>query len=167
MATPNEGDSVNVHYTGKLEEDGTVFDTSRPPGEGQDADPLNFTLGEQTVIPGFEQTVAEMEPGEERSVTLDPEQAYGPRRDDMVQQVDRDELPDDLEANVGQQLQLRMQNGQTVPVVITEVDEENDQITIDANHPLAGKTLVFDIELVGVEGGEEEEGEGESQIVTP
>jgi peptidylprolyl isomerase/FKBP-type peptidyl-prolyl cis-trans isomerase SlpA len=166
VATPNEGDSVNVHYTGKLEEDGTVFDTSRPPGESQDADPLNFTLGEQTVIPGFEQTVAEMEPGEERSVTLDPEQAYGPRRDDMVQEVDQDELPDDLEANVGQQLQLRMQNGQTVPVVITEVDEETGQITIDANHPLAGKTLVFDIELVGVEGGEGE-GEGESQIVTP
>ena len=164
MATPNEGDSVNVHYTGKLEEDGTVFDTSRPSDEGQDANPLNFTLGEQTVIPGFEQTVGDMEPGEERSVTLSPEQAYGPRRDDLVQQVERDELPDDIEARVGQQLQLRMQNGQTVPVVITEVDEESEQITIDANHPLAGKTLVFDIELVSVEDGEDS---GESEIVTP
>ena len=162
MATPSEGDSVNVHYTGKLEEDGTVFDTSRPPGEGQQTEPLNFTLGEQKVIPGFEQAVADMEPGEERTITLSPEQAYGPRRDDMVQEVDRSELPDDLEANVGQQLQLRMQNGQTVPVVITEV--EDDTITIDANHPLAGKTLVFDIELVSVE---DSEGGDESQIVTP
>lgn len=161
MATPNEGDSVNVHYTGKLEEDDTVFDTSRQPGEGQQAEPLNFTLGEQNVIPGFEQAVADMEPGEERTITLSPEQAYGPRRDDMVQEVDRDELPDDLEARVGQQLQLRMQNGQTVPVVITDVTD--DKVTIDANHPLAGKTLVFDIELVSVEDGEG----GESQIVTP
>jgi peptidylprolyl isomerase/FKBP-type peptidyl-prolyl cis-trans isomerase SlpA len=165
VATPNEGDSVNVHYTGKLEEDGTVFDTSRPPGEGQQADPLNFTLGEQTVIPGFEQTVGDMEPGEERSVTLSPEQAYGPRREDLVQQVESDELPDDIEASPGQQLQLRMQNGQTVPVVITEVDDETGEITIDANHPLAGKTLVFDIELVGVEDGEA--GDEESPIVTP
>ena len=162
MATPSKGDSVNVHYTGKLEEDDTVFDTSRPPGEGQAADPLNFTLGEQKVIPGFEQAVADMEPGEERTVTLSPEQAYGPRREDMVQQVEKSELPDDLEASVGQQLQLRMQDGQTVPVVITDVSD--DQITIDANHPLAGKTLVFDIELVSVE---DAESGGESQIVTP
>ena len=161
MATPNEGDSVNVHYTGKLEEDGTVFDTSRQPGEGQQAEPLSFTLGEQKVIPGFEQAVADMEPGEKRTITLSPEQAYGPRRDDMVQQVDKSELPDDLDARPGQQLQLRMQNGQTVPVVITDVTD--DQITIDANHPLAGKTLVFDIELVSVDEGED----GGSQIVTP
>jgi peptidylprolyl isomerase/FKBP-type peptidyl-prolyl cis-trans isomerase SlpA len=163
VATPSEGDTVNVHYTGKLEEDDTVFDTSRPPDEGQDADPLNFTIGEQKVIPGFEQAVADMEAGEERSVTLTPEQAYGPRREDMVQQVEKSELPDELEARPGQQLQLRMQNGQTVPVVITDVSDE--EITIDANHPLAGKTLVFDIELVSVE--DTEGGEEESQIITP
>jgi len=154
VAKAKEGDTVQVHYTGKLK-DGTVFDTS------QDREPLSFTIGEQRVIPGFENAVVGMEPGDTKTEELAPEQAYGEHREDMVMELDRDQLPDNLDPKVGQQLQLRMQNGQEVPVVITELGEES--VTIDANHPLAGKDLVFEIELVEI-GEEEEEG---GNIVTP
>lgn len=154
MAKAQEGDLVRVHYTGKLE-DGTVFDTS------EDREPLEFKIGEQKVIPGFEQAVAGMEPGEKKTVELTPEQAYGPHREDMVMEMDRDEVPDNVDPEVGQQLQLRLQSGQTVPVLITDISDGS--VTIDANHPLAGKTLVFEIELVDV--GEDSGGDG--QIITP
>lgn len=154
MAKVKQGDAVQVHYTGKLE-DGTVFDTS----EGND--PLTFTVGEQKVIPGFERAVQGMEPGQTKTAELSPEQAYGPRREDMVTEMERDQIPEDVDPEVGQQLQLRLQNGRTIPVVITDVADGT--VTIDANHPLAGKTLVFDIELVDISGG----GDGESQIITP
>lgn len=154
MAKAQEGDLVRVHYTGKLE-DGTVFDTS------EDREPLEFKIGEQKVIPGFEQAVAGMEPGEKKTVELTPEQAYGPHREDMVMEMDRDEVPDNVDPEVGQQLQLRLQSGQTVPVLITDISD--GAVTIDANHPLAGKTLVFEIELVDV--GEDSGGDG--QIITP
>lgn len=155
MAKAKEGDTVQVHYTGKLK-DGTVFDTS------QDREPLSFKIGEQRVIPGFEEAVVGMEPGDTKTEELPPEQAYGEHREDMVMELERDQLPDNLEPKVGQQLQLRMQNGQEVPVVITELAEES--VTIDANHPLAGKELVFEIELVEIGKDSEEEG---SNIVTP
>lgn len=154
MAKAKEGDTVRVHYTGKLE-DGTVFDTS------QDREPLSFTIGEQRVIPGFEEAVVGMEPGDSKTKELAPEKAYGEHREDMVMELERDQLPDNMDPKVGQQLQLRMQNGQEVPVVITDLGEE--AVTIDANHPLAGKSLVFEIELVGIG----ENGEQESNIVTP
>lgn len=153
VAKAKEGDTVQVHYTGKLK-DGTVFDTS------QDREPLRFTIGEQRVIPGFEQAVVGMEPGDTKTEELSPEDAYGQHRKDMVMELDRDQLPDNLEPKVGQQLQLRMQNGQEVPVVITELSDES--VTIDANHPLAGKDLVFEIELIDI--GENSEG---GNIVTP
>ena len=155
MAKAKEGDTVHVHYTGKLK-DGTVFDTS------QDREPLSFTIGEQRVIPGFEKAVVGMEPGDTKKEELSPEQAYGEHREDMVMELERDQLPDNLEPKVGQQLQLRMQNGQEVPVVITELGEES--VTIDANHPLAGKNLVFEIELVEI--GENQQNGG-GNIVTP
>jgi len=154
VAKAKEGDTVRVHYTGKLE-DGTVFDTS------QDREPLSFTIGEQRVIPGFEEAVMGMEPGDSKTEELTPEKAYGEHREDMVMELERDQLPDNVDPKVGQQLQLRMQNGQEVPVVITELAEE--AVTIDANHPLAGKSLVFEIELIGIG----ENGEQESNIVTP
>lgn len=153
VAQAKEGDNVKVHYTGKLE-DGTVFDTS------QDREPLSFRIGEETVIPGFEQAVIGMEPGDAKTEKLPPEQAYGPHREDMVMEMERNQIPDNVEPKAGQQLQLRLQNGQTVPVIISSV--EGESVTIDANHPLAGKTLVFDIELVDIGDGQEE-----SQIVTP
>jgi peptidylprolyl isomerase/FKBP-type peptidyl-prolyl cis-trans isomerase SlpA len=155
VAKAKEGDTVQVHYTGKLK-DGTVFDTS------EEREPLSFTIGEERVIPGFEKAVVGMEPGDTKTEELPPEQAYGEHREDMVMELERDQLPDNLEPKVGQQLQLRMQNGQEVPVVITELGEES--VTIDANHPLAGKDLVFEIELVEI--GEDSEAEG-SNIVTP
>ncbi|NBB74758.1 MAG: peptidylprolyl isomerase [Bacteroidetes bacterium] len=155
MAKAKEGDTVQVHYTGKLK-DGTVFDTS------EEREPLSFTIGEERVIPGFEKAVVGMEPGDTKTEELPPAQAYGEHREDMVMELERDQLPDNLEPKVGQQLQLRMQNGQEVPVVITELGEES--VTIDANHPLAGKDLVFEIELVEI--GEDSEAEG-SNIVTP
>lgn len=157
MAQAKEGDEVQVHYTGKLE-DGTVFDTS------EDGDPLSFTIGENRVIPGFEDAVTGMEPGDSKTTEVDPEQAYGEHREDMVMEMERDQIPDEVDPEVGQQLQLRLENGQTVPVLITALGE--DTVTIDANHPLAGRKLIFDIELVDVsEGGSA--GGGDGNIVTP
>ncbi len=159
VAQAKEGDEVQVHYTGKLE-DGTVFDTS------EDGEPLSFTIGENRVIPGFEEAVSGMEPGDSKTTEVDPEQAYGEHRDDMVMEMERDQIPDDVDPEVGQQLQLRLENGQTVPVLITALGE--DTVTIDANHPLAGRTLLFEIELVDVSEGEGGAGdEGGGNIVTP
>lgn len=141
MAQAKEGDTVQVHYTGKLE-DGTVFDSSR------DREPLEFELGAGSVIAGFEQVVRGMETGQTKTTTISPENGYGDRRDDMVLEVPADQLPDGLDPEIGQQLQLQLQDGQQVPVVVTNV--ENGNVTIDANHPLAGKTLVFDVELMGL-----------------
>ena len=155
MAQAQEGDTVTVHYTGKLE-DGTVFDTS------EEREPLNFTIGEEKVIPGFENAVVGMEPGDTKKKELTPDEAYGEHRDDMVMELERNEIPDEVDPQVGQQLQLRMQNGQTVPVVITDLGDET--VTIDANHPLAGHKLVFEIELIDVESGN---GGGGGNIVTP
>lgn len=156
MAQAKEGDEVRVHYTGKLE-DGTVFDTS------QEGEPLSFTIGEDRVIPGFEEAVVGMEPGDSKTQTIEPENAYGEHREDMVMELDKGQIPDEVEPQVGQQLQLRLENGQTVPVLITALGE--DTVTIDANHPLAGRTLTFEIELIDVE--ENGEASGGGNIVTP
>jgi len=157
VAQANEGDEVQVHYTGKLE-DGTIFDSS------EDGEPLSFTIGENRVIPGFEEAVTGMEPGDCKTAEVDPEQAYGEHRDDMVMEMERDQIPDEVDPEVGQQLQLRLENGQTVPVLITALGE--DTVTIDANHPLAGRKLIFDIELLDVSEGQGTEN-GEGNIVTP
>lgn len=142
MAAAEQNNTVKVHYTGKLS-DGTVFDSSRQ------REPLEFQVGQGQVIPGFEQAVVGMTPGETKTATVAPEQGYGERRDDMVASVPKDNLPDDLDPEVGQQLQARDSEGQTIPVRVTEVGDE--AVTIDANHPLAGQTLTFDIELVDVQ----------------
>ena len=135
------GDTVKVHYTGRLQ-DGTVFDTS------VGSEPLEFTLGQGQVTPGFEQAVIGMQVGESKTVTIPVDQAYGPRRDDMVLEVERDKLPEDLEPQVGMQLQMNQGDGGIMIVTITEVSETT--IKIDANHPLAGQDLTFDIELVEI-----------------
>jgi len=158
VAQAKEGDEVQVHYTGKLE-DGTVFDTS------EDGDPLNFTIGENRVIPGFEEAVTGMEPGDSKTTEVEPEQAYGEHREDMVMEMERDQIPDDVDPEVGQQLQLRLENGQTVPVLITALGE--DTVTIDANHPLAGRKLMFEIELIDVAEGQGGAGDEGGNIVTP
>jgi len=136
------GDTVKVHYTGKLE-DGTVFDSSR------ERDPLQFTLDEGQLIPGFEQAVHGMEQGQTRTVEIKPEDGYGERSEDAVLQIKRDHMPEDLDPDVGDQLQLQSGSGRPFQAVVTEVSDE--AVTLDANHPLAGQTLVFDIELVEIE----------------
>ncbi|NLE29734.1 MAG: peptidylprolyl isomerase [Phycisphaerae bacterium] len=141
MTQAKEGNTVKVHYTGKLE-DGTIFDSSR------DSEPLEFTLGAGQIIPGFEQAVIGMDIGDSKTVTIVPEQGYGNHMDEMVMSVKRDQLPPDLDPKVGLQLQSQQRNGQIVTFIITEVNES--AITVDANHPLAGKTLIFDIELLDV-----------------
>ena len=137
----NDGDTVRVHYTGMLE-DKTVFDSSLGP------EPLEFTMGEGMMISGFENAVRGMSVGQSKTVTLSPEEAYGPHRDEMVFEVGREQLPPELNPAVGQQLQMRQQDGTSVPVLVTDVSEAT--ITVDANHSLAGKDLTFEIELVEI-----------------
>lgn len=142
MAEAKNGDTVSIHYTGRLE-DGTVFDTS------ENRDPLEFTLGEGNVIPGFEKAVQGMEAGESKTATIPSDEAYGQRRDDLVLSVAKEQLPEDLEPEVGQRLQMQAGDGQTFQVVISEVEEES--VEVDANHPLAGEDLTFEIELVDIQ----------------
>lgn len=140
MTRAEEGTTVRVHYTGRLQDE-RVFDSS------QGRDPLEFTLGEGKVIPGFEQAVTGMQPGDEKTITIPAEQAYGPRRDEMTAEVSRTQFPPHIEPQVGQQLQMN-QSGQTIAVMVTEVSDES--VTLDANHPLAGQDLTFDVELVEI-----------------
>ncbi|MFC1919995.1 FKBP-type peptidyl-prolyl cis-trans isomerase [Chloroflexota bacterium] len=135
------GDVVKVHYTGRLQDD-TVFDSS------VGSEPLKFTLGQGQVIPGFEQAVIGMQVGESRIVNIPADQAYGPYRDDMALKVERDKLPADIDPKVGMQLQVNQGAGRIMVVTIIEVSETT--IKIDANHPLAGQDLTFDIELIEI-----------------
>lgn len=141
MSKVKEGDTVKVHYTGTLT-DGTVFDTSA------EREPLEFTLGQGQLIPGFEKAVVGMNVGDSTEVEIPSDDAYGESREDLVISVPKDQLPDDVEPQVGMQLQVNQQDGQPIPVRITEVGDEN--LTLDANHPLAGQDLKFEIELVEV-----------------
>jgi peptidylprolyl isomerase len=140
MAGANAGDTVRVHYTGRLE-DGTVFDSS----EGRS--PLEFTLGEGRVISGFDDAVEGMNPGDQQTVTIPSGRAYGPRREELVLEVDRSNFPDDLDPEVGQPLQVDQQ-GQMFVVTVRDVSPSS--ITLDANHPLAGRDLTFDLQLVEI-----------------
>lgn len=135
------GDTVRVHYTGRLQ-NGEVFDTSAG------GEPLEFTLGQGQMIPGFEQAVLGMKVGDNKTVTIPIDQAYGPFRDDLILEVSRDELPDDLEPEVGMQLRSSQPDGSVIIFTITEVSDS--RIKVDGNHPLAGQELTFDIELVEI-----------------
>ncbi|TET33378.1 MAG: peptidylprolyl isomerase [Planctomycetota bacterium] len=141
MTKAEKGNTVRVHYTGKLD-DGTVFDTSK------DQDPLEFKVGEGQVIPGFESSVEGMTAGETKTVTIPCESAYGPRREELVAEVSRGELPENMELELGQQLQIPEENGHLI--VLTIVGLTDETVTLDSNHPLAGKELTFDIELVEI-----------------
>ena len=141
MSQASSGDVVRIHYTGTLE-DGSQFDSSKG------RDPLEFKLGSGQVIPGFDQAVAGMAVGETKTVTIAPEDAYGPRNEQAVQEVPKSALPDDLEPVEGMMLQAQNQNQQ--PVQLTVVSVQDESITVDANHPLAGKALNFEISLVEI-----------------
>ncbi len=140
-ATAKVGDTVKVHYTGTLE-DGSVFDTSIG------REPLQFTIGEGQMIPGFENGVIGMKLGESKTITIPEDQAYGPHYEELVLVISRDQLPEGMEPEVGQRLQTAQPNGQIIIVTITEVSEST--VTVDANHRLAGKTLTFEIQLVEI-----------------
>lgn len=136
-----KNDQVKVHYTGKLT-DGEVFDSS----EGRE--PLAFTVGGGQMIKGFDDAVDGMELNEKKTVTIEAKDAYGEHRSELVQVIQNSSLPDDMKPEVGQQLLATNEQGHQTPVSVTEVN--SDSITIDANHQLAGKDLVFDIELVEI-----------------
>ena len=141
MAQANKGDKVKVHYTGTLE-DGTQFDSSRG------REPLEFTLGSGQMIPGFDAGVMGMSIGETKQIKIMSDQAYGPRHDEMVIAVDRSEFPPDVTPALGDQFQMRHETGQVIMVTVTDLSDA--QITLDANHPLAGEDLTFDLELVEI-----------------
>lgn len=141
MAKVKSGDTIKVHYTGKLN-DGNVFDSS------VDADPLQFTLGQQQIIPGFEEGVIEMEPGEKKTIEIPADAAYGPRREELIQTVERSMLPDSIKLKEGLRLTAQDPDGQPFSVTVAAFDDDN--VTLDGNHPLAGQDLIFDVELVEI-----------------
>jgi len=141
MAKIKDGDTVKVHYKGTLD-DGKVFDSS------ENKNPLEFTVGGGQIIPGFEKGVVGMEKGEKKTVKIPCEQAYGPIRPDAMAEIKKAELPKEMKPEVGQLLQMGKEGGQVFVVQVIKVTD--DSITVDANHPLAGKDLTFEIEVAEV-----------------
>ena len=141
MAAAQNGDKVKVHYTGKLE-DGTMFDSSA------DSEPLELTLGNGLAIAGFEKAIVGMNPGESKTVDIPVDEAYGPYLEEHVATVTRDGIPDDGQPQLGEVLTMRSPEGQESRVRVKAMSDNS--ITLDGNHPLAGKDLTFDIELVEI-----------------
>ena len=141
MTQAKNGDTVKIHYIGKLA-DGTVFDTS------SNKDPLQFTVGCGQVIPGFDEAVTGMAVGETKTAEIPCDKAYGPRNDNLILVVDKKQVPQELKPEVGQRLEVGSSSGELLAVTIIEVSEEN--LTLDANPPLAGEDLTFDIELLEI-----------------
>jgi FKBP-type peptidyl-prolyl cis-trans isomerase 2 len=141
MAQAKDGDAVKVHYTARFE-DGTVFDSSL------DRRPLQFTIGADRIIPGFEQAVVGMHPGESKTTRIPMDEAYGQRREDKVVTVGRDRFRDDLKLEIGQTLEITSSGGRRTVVRVTDTSES--EVSLDANHPLAGKDLILDIQLIEI-----------------
>ena len=141
MPEAKQGDTVKVHYTGTLEDD-TVFDSSRQ------RDPLEFTLGSGMVVPGFENLVLGLKEGETAKETISCAEAYGERRDELQLEVKRADIPADLELNIGMHLRMQSPDGQSASVEVVELS--GDTVKLDANHPLSGKDLTFEVELVEI-----------------
>jgi FKBP-type peptidyl-prolyl cis-trans isomerase SlpA len=141
MAQVKKGDTVKVHYKGKLV-DGTIFDSS----EG--GEPLEFKVGEGSLIPGFEQGVIGMEKDQDKTINIKAEEAYGEVRDELFFEVQKAQLPEEIKPEIGMELVSRQPDGQEFIVTVKEVKPES--IIIDANHKLAGKDLVFDVKLVEI-----------------
>ena len=144
MQQVKSGDTVRVHYHGKLT-DGTTFDSS----EGRE--PLEFEVGSGNVIAGFDSGVTGMQVGEKKTVNIPVDEAYGQIQDDLLMEFPLDRFPADMQPEVGMQLNMSNGSGQNFPVVIREVREGS--VVLDANHPLAGEDLTFDLELVEIKGG--------------
>ncbi len=138
-----KGNTVKVHYNGTLKEDGSQFDSSKG------REPLEFTMGEGMVIAGFERAVLGKSVGDSVSVEIPPEEGYGIPNDELVFQVRKDQIPPNVELEEGIMLEIKTETGQPAYVRVTDFDEE--MVTLDGNHPLAGKTLCFDIEIVAID----------------
>ena len=136
-----KGDTAYVHYTGRLE-NGEVFDSS------EESDPLEFEVGSGQVIAGFDEGVRGMAVGDHKTIEIEPSEAYGHRVDALIQSISREGINLDREPEVGMRLGLQLPDGNEIPVTVTEVT--SDSITIDANHPLAGQKLIFDVQLVNL-----------------
>jgi FKBP-type peptidyl-prolyl cis-trans isomerase 2 len=141
MTKAKNGDAVKIHYKGRLE-DGEVFDDSK------NQEPLAFVVGSGEVMPGIEKAVIGMESGETRSIEVAPEEAFGERQEELVIRIGKSALPDHIAPTLGQRLTMQHPDGGRIDVEIVEADEET--ITLDANHPLAGHTLFFDLVLVEI-----------------
>lgn len=141
MAKVKQGDKVKVHYTGKLPS-GEQFDSSK------DREPLAFTVGAGQMIKGFDAAIPGMEVGEKKTINLQPEEAYGPVNKEAIVEFPKKNIPDGMNIEKGMKLQLKNAEGQPIPVTVTDVKDE--AVVLDANHELAGKELVFDIELVDI-----------------
>ena len=141
MTEVKTGDLVRIHYTGTLA-DGSRFDSS----EGRE--PLQFTVGSGQIIPGLDRALPGMKTGERKTVTIAPEDAYGPRQEGAAQDVPRDSIPAEIPLEIGTALQMRTPTGQSINVTVAAVRDTT--VTLDANHPLAGEELTFDFEIVGI-----------------
>ena len=141
MQAVKNGDTVRVHYHGRLT-DGTTFDSS----EGRE--PLEFQVGAGMVIKGFDNGVTDMKVGDKKTLNIPVEEAYGPKNDELIMEFPKQNIPSDLNPQVGMGLQMSNPQGQVFPVKVTAIGSEF--ITLDANHPLAGEALIFDIELVEI-----------------
>jgi len=141
LSTIKNGDTVKVHYTGTLD-NGEIFDSSI------NRDPLQFTLGQGQLIPGFEKAVIGLGVGDVTTANIPSAEAYGEHNPQMEITIEKSQLPEGMEPEVGLQLQLNQPDGQPIPCQVTKV--EGEQVTIDANHPLAGKDLTFNIEIVSI-----------------
>lgn len=139
--TAKKGDTVKVHYTGRLDEN-EVFDSS------ENREPLIFTIGSGEIIPGFEQAVIGMNPGDQKTVTIVSEEAYGPVMKELITEVDRSKIPPHIQLEEGQMLQIGEEGGPTAIVRVSRIDDKT--VTLDANHPLAGRDLIFDIKLLEI-----------------
>lgn len=141
MSQVKENDTVRVHYTGKLT-DGRVFDSSL------EREPLEFTLGKGQLIPGFEKGILDMKVNEKKTVNIPVDEAYGDSRPELIQEVEKSQLPEDIKPEVGMGLVSKSPDGQEMNLVVKEVKDES--IVVDANHPLAGEDLVFDLEVIEI-----------------
>ena len=140
--TAKNGDKVKIEYTGTLE-DGTIFDSSADHGN-----PLEFEVGSGQVIKGFDDALIDMKVGEKKTVNIPVDQAYGQRSDNMMMEYPKSDFPADMQPQVGLELHMSDNAGNVFPVVIAEVQDE--VVILDANHPLAGQDLIFEIELVSI-----------------
>lgn len=142
MSQVKENDTVKVHYTGKLTENGQVFDSSL------ERDPLEFTLGQGMLIPGFEKGIIDMKVNEKKTIEIPKAEAYGDKQDELFQKVDKAQLPEEIKPEVGMGLVSKNPDGSERQLRVAAVND--DHIVVDANHPLAGQDLTFEIEVVDI-----------------